>query len=320
MYRRQLNHARLRIALVPRGPILIKSGIESPDPTLPDMAFVRTHHARFGKTVYLPGSSLKGLLRSQAERLLSGLGLKVRDPFEPRPRLPKQAPSAQVFTAQCPIAQTFGSLQVGGRLNVADAYPWPWGDGSEREERLRAAREAANTTEKRTQVSIDRRTGSSSGTALFDLEVVTQGKFYAEIYLENFQLWQLGLVEVALRDVHDGYAPVGFGKSRGLGQVDVERHELVYRATATPESGGKVGHFLGSGDLVSERDVESYGLHHPDGREAPAAMKELRSDWLGWELRAEGDGDVAEALDAAVAELGAFVTARRERPQRAGEG
>ncbi len=59
MHKRLLNEAILSIAIEPHGPILIKAGDKGADPTLPDMEFVRTNG-----TPYLPGSSLKGVIRA----------------------------------------------------------------------------------------------------------------------------------------------------------------------------------------------------------------------------------------------------------------
>lgn len=57
----------------PNGPIMIKAGESGgSDPTRPSMEFVRTY--RNGKPqVYLPGPSLKGALRAQAERICRSL-------------------------------------------------------------------------------------------------------------------------------------------------------------------------------------------------------------------------------------------------------
>lgn len=294
MHKRFLNHARLRIALVPRGPILVKSGIESPDPTRPAMAFVRTRHAELGETVYLPGTSLKGLLRAQAERLLSGLGLTVNDPFQ---RNQARGAAQQIFQDLCPVERTFGSLACGGRLNVTDAYPWP--PEEENVDKKAEARELTNQTEVRQQVGINRRTGSTQDSTLFDLEIVNRGSFHTEIYLENFQLWQLGLIEAVLRDVDDGFAPVGFGKSRGLGQMSATRRRLDF------EMVGKRDQLAGTGVLVAEEIARQYDLTTADVAPLPPALK-LEPTWRGQRLEVEGEA-VTRVLDTAVSMLEKFV-------------
>jgi CRISPR/Cas system CSM-associated protein Csm3 (group 7 of RAMP superfamily) len=63
MHKRLVNHCTIDFSIIPVGPILIKSGKEGADPTKPSMEFVETYHAG-GRSVYLPGSSLKGAIRA----------------------------------------------------------------------------------------------------------------------------------------------------------------------------------------------------------------------------------------------------------------
>lgn len=93
MHRRLLNQATLSVVLEPQGPVLIKSGVETPDPTRPSMEFVRTRHAKLGETVYLPGTSLKRAIRSQAERVLAGLGVAICDPLHRTKACHRTSPS-----------------------------------------------------------------------------------------------------------------------------------------------------------------------------------------------------------------------------------
>ena len=109
MHKTLLNQACLRIVLKPRGPWLIKSGVETPDPTRPGMEFVRTRHARVGDTVYLPGTSLKGAVRSHAERVLQGIGVQVCDPLDRRHacKAPRgRHETSTVYKEQCPACRT----------------------------------------------------------------------------------------------------------------------------------------------------------------------------------------------------------------------
>jgi len=324
MHKRQLNHARLHIVLKPRGPLLIKSGLETPDPTRPGMEFVRTHHAEHGETVYLPGTSLKGAVRSHAERLLRGLGVKVCDPLakdrDERCQKPpwkgsrEEIPSPRVFRAQCPACRTFGSLHLAARTHLLDALPWP--AGVTEEERRAVA--ASAVTETRWQVGIDRQTAQAQGGALFDLEVVVGGEFHTEVQLHNFQLWQLGLVAVVLRDMNEGHVPLGFGKFRGLGQVEVEWKALELHSIARTTDA-----MLGSGALCTEEELRDYDLQGEDQvkfEEHPACAEHFpenrrpRKTWRGSEWRAEGEGLTA-FLDAVVeGPLARFVEHRAGSP------
>jgi len=263
MHRKWLNSARLLLELKPRGPLLVKTGIETPDPSRIGLEFVRTRHAKHGETVYLPGSSLKGVLRSHGERALRGLLLRACNPFDSSsacrqrrkkdPETERLEPPAEVFARQCPICRTFGSLQLQGRCNITDAYPWnPRATDAEQE----ATRAETNLTEPRTQVGIDRLTGGSKKGALFELEVVTGGGFWAEIQLADFELWQLALLLACIDDLDRGHAAVGFGKSRGLGQVSARAIALAL------ESGGREdGALLGASALADPKTGGDYKLY-----------------------------------------------------------
>lgn len=261
MHKRFLNELRLAFVIEPRGPVLIKSGKESgADPTLLDMNFVRLSHAGLGReTVYLPGSSIKGTLRSYCERIARTVagegthnppiscnplgnsdrpgradyacgrrlsGKNERQKMDRREREDGTPVSAQVFAGSCAICRTFGNTALAGRLFVSDAYPW---DPEGNETTNLALIEQTNRTEQRDGVAIDRVSGAVA-VGPFNLEVVTRGAFYGGLTLKNFQLWQMGLLAIALRDLAHERVPLGFSKSRGLGRVIVRfrRLEVAY--------------------------------------------------------------------------------------------
>ena len=316
MHRRFLNQARLAITLEPRGPILIKSGVETPDPTRPGMEFVRTRHPQLGDSIYLPGTSLKGALRSHAERCLKGLGVTVCNPFGKRRdshggqachfRIRRSQgqgsrPGHQLFAEHCAACRTFGSLQVAGRLNVTDAYPW----NSETPD------EATDcVTETRWQVGIERRNGGVAPGTLFDLEVAVKGQFHAEVQLRNFELWQLGLAAAVLRDVDDGLVPIGFGKSRGLGQVGVTIRSLVVDSIRHDESS-----LLGASGLAGD-DGRAYALMTSPDRDRVALDAQASSMHRTWRgSRLELDGNEAVTLIDRIIEgpLSGFTTSDERR-------
>ena len=79
MLKQLVNECVIELHIIPEGPLLIKSGIATLSG--PDMAFVKVW--RNGtEEVYLPGSSLKGVLRSHAERIARTLNEQAAcDPF-----------------------------------------------------------------------------------------------------------------------------------------------------------------------------------------------------------------------------------------------
>ncbi len=296
MFQRFLNQATLGLQLTPRGAMMIKSGRDPVDPSQPDMAFIRTHHPDVGETVFLPGTSIKGALRAHAERLLKGIDIKVCDPLErennpcknagkPFRKNPSSAPA--VFKKQCPICRTFGSLSTAGRVAILDSFPWPV--DADCKGRQECAKEA-NRTERRTQVSIDRETGQGSQSgALYELEVVTGVSFFTEIYFENVQLWQLGLLIAVLRDLDRGDFALGFGKSRGLGRMRAEIKKLSIESVKLPPNQTKAGDersLLGAGRLATIEEVRDYGLLTADELSLPAEINQ-RKTWHGSLLQLE---------------------------------
>jgi CRISPR/Cas system CSM-associated protein Csm3 (group 7 of RAMP superfamily) len=69
MHKATFLEGTICLTIEPDGPVLIKAGESGgADPTRPDMEFVRTQRNGV-KQIYLPGPSLKGVLRAQAERI-----------------------------------------------------------------------------------------------------------------------------------------------------------------------------------------------------------------------------------------------------------
>jgi len=307
MFKRWLNQGSIVLKLSPRGPVLIKSGRETVDPSQPDMAFMRTRHPDVGDTVFFPGTGLKGALRAHAERLLRGAGVWVCDPLAKalsptdaahRPLCREAAgkrdgqdspPTATVFRLQCPACRTFGSLAVSGHASVLDAYPWAVrADG----EAMRKGAEVANRTERRIQVAIDRETGQSAqGGGLFEIEAVTGGTFETEIPFENLQLWQLALLFAVIQDLDAGDFGIGHGKARGLGRVRAEIAHFRFtslrptngHAAPNPES-----KLFGAAALAPSPEIDAYGLLTPDVIDLPDDLKSTAT-WRGQALELDGD-------------------------------
>ena len=316
MHKKLLNELQLDILIAPKGPLLIKSGQEAgADPTLLDMNFVRTTHARLGRTVYLPGSSLKGAVRSYCEKIGRTLDLDVCNPLKQGAggehddgtrvgcgfRLGERARNwsgMQIYPELCPICQIFGHTVMAGHAWFSDGYP--------------ASPEIAarmNQTEERDGVAIDRVSGAVA-VGPFQLEVVTRGVFRAGLTVRNFQIWQLGLLALALRDMGEGRVPLGFAKSRGLGRVEVsyERMQISYPG----QFGGGNGKDFGANLYgVTQFDVESgYGY-------TPEPALPLTDAWsvdTGWGRAdvSSQDGNAIQALlKSCVQPWADYVQARR---------
>ena len=255
MHKRWLNEMVLEFKVVPQGPVLIKRGDTGADPTRPDMEFVRTW--RDGQeVVYLPGPSLKGVLRSHCERIVRTIDeahscnpvRKGKSCVDLR-HLEQKHDGAYVHARSCFICQMFGNTVLAGRVRTADAYPV----GEVR-------------VEERDGVAIDRVFGSVA-VGPFQFEVVTSGTFETRVTVHNFTIAQLGLLGLALRDIKLGRVGIGFGKSRGLGRVTLEWGKLTVRYTRPPEDPRRldgVARLLGA-----EASQYGYLLAKPNGPYEP---------------------------------------------------
>lgn len=228
MQRQWLNHAVLRLRIKPREPILVKSGTTSPLAEADDSPIMTKIYDSKGREQFIPfipGTSLKGVLRSHFERLARTISIdSVCEVFgkkccssEYQPiisNLPKYDEKSEIsesalrYQYSCPSCKTFGSLIFAGRMNISDAYP----DSNHMPD---------SQGEIRDGVGIDRVTGGAFRGAKFQYQVVVGGEYLTEISITNFELWQLGLWGVFISDSADGMISVGSGSSRGFGGIEI---------------------------------------------------------------------------------------------------
>jgi CRISPR-associated protein Csm3 len=253
MHGRLYNELSLEIAIMPQTPLLIKSGQKaSIDPALPDMQFVRTRrrlpNGEVSEVVYIPGSSLRGVVRAHAERLLRTLDEKhacyvvEAKKFCLRQKGLKEdkEPADRLYRESCYACKLFGNTGVASRVQMSDLHP-----------------AVDPLRESRFGVAIDRITGAVA-VGPFDLEVVTDARFEGRIVLRNFTVGQLGLLGAALLDIADGLVALGHAKSRGLGRVCIEFTRAEFRFCKPPNDA-----ILGVGELADQQLKQKYGL--PDG-------------------------------------------------------
>jgi CRISPR/Cas system CSM-associated protein Csm3 (group 7 of RAMP superfamily) len=285
MHKRLVNHCTIDLTLIPQGPVLVKSGKEGADPTKPDMEFVETYHAG-GRSIFFPGSSLKGALRAHAERIVRTIGSEQRpdldtldsqekqvplwatDPLDQKSYryLEKQTDTQKIYRWSSFTDQLFGSVAISSRLRIEDAYP----DPEKPKPRL----------EERNGVAIDRVFGSVA-VGPFNYQVCTEGEFRTKIHLKNFTLEQLGLLGLVLRDLNDGWFGLGFAKSRGMGLVAVQFNEAKVEypgcvlqndqiLTLGSNTAWTTVALKGAGTFLAEDDRKDYGF-------PPNDIQELRA-------------------------------------------
>ena len=296
MHKRFVNHCTIALTIIPDGPILIKSGKEGADPTKPDMEFVETYHAA-GKSIYLPGSSLKGAIRAHAERIVRTLGrdsnpndpkvLWANDPLNDKHDYLKNKSSSDIYKFSSFTDRIFGNTSIASRLRIEDAHP--------------IDRKQLKIQE-RNGVAIDRVFGSVA-VGPFNYQVCTAGEFRTKIHLKNFSLAQLGLIGLVLRDLNDGWFGIGFAKSRGLGTVTVKYNEAVvqYPGCKLDEDNRQIqqivkpgrwgqAFLLGAGEFLETEEAANYGFSKPDREQTPIAAEPMDLDF-GVQLKWQGDGE-----------------------------
>lgn len=326
MHKATFLEGLIELTITPDGPILIKAGESGgADPTLPDMEFVRTWRNGV-RQVYLPGPSLKGVIRAQCERICRSLDGpsrydRARDrrpqgdfipPLADNPLVEKKGyqeyrrggddskfsssvyfnelksdDTALIYRRSSFVSQIFGHTSLAGRVRFADAYSDNLKDES---------------LEERNGVAIDRIYGAVA-VGPFNYETLIGGAFKTKINLKNLTLAQIGLIGLALRDLAAGRIAIGFGKSRGLGRVQVSFDRMTLRYPTCELKDGKLqllsgkpvvaaDELAGLGALAHSGSYEGYALPTKDSTKLPAGLAYTPDDLLGVQLVAEGDDQV----------------------------
>jgi len=153
---------------------------------------------------YVPGSSLKGRVRAEAERIARERGMEVCKPPDVRDMCGSKKNSVDDFCVCCRIFGTAGNISVASKVKFRDAYPL----------------ERVETLLERTGIAIDREKGTVARGALYTIQAVPAGtKFGLEIVAENLSDEELRLLKAALRSVED--SALGGSSTRGFGKVKI---------------------------------------------------------------------------------------------------
>ena len=198
-----------------------------------DSPFIREN----GET-FLPGSTLRGAMRSTLERLMRALfppgsprrpcvlfvsdqdneGVncacaveKTRKGYEADTGLMEKALRDGKLQL-CPLCQVFGSTLMAARLKVGDAR----------------FSDDAKEPVIRDGVGIDRDTETAKEKIKYNFEVLDRGaEFRFEIQVENAEEADFALLYILLQEMKRGME-VGGKKSRGLGKIALTRYEVKY--------------------------------------------------------------------------------------------
>lgn len=227
MFKKMVNEALINFTIKAEGPLLIRKGQETGlDPTLPDHQFIRAYQDGI-ETAIIPGSSLKGVFRSRAEQVFRSMGLSCCNLFGENSckknyeiDMKKEESGKKRYETACLACRTFGCTFLAGRISFKDAYAVP---GSIR-------------FGQRNNVAINRITGAAKQGALFSPEVVEEGKFTAQVKMQNFELWQLAILMLIIKDLNDGFLTIGGCTTRGFGRVSVNELSCQLRVYENVEN------------------------------------------------------------------------------------
>lgn len=218
----------------------------------------------------IPGSSLKGVLRSACEKIMRSFHPQLScDPLKTEPEQPGYSCSTEITTrmqsgelapqqaygALCPACRLFGCTAHAGLITLEDAWL---------QEELRP--------ETRTGIAIDRFTGGvklgkggKRGALYAYKPIPDNSRFSTTMMIANFELWHIGLLALVFREISKGNILLGGGKRRGLGQATVQVQELRFNyPVRLYPSGDKRPGAICSAQLLIPEERRAKNSYPPD--------------------------------------------------------
>ncbi len=191
---------------------------------------------------FIPGSSLKGVVRAHLERLLPNAGLASCRLFdkseacpganvkgEPADSLRKKLEHARTDSAErekivlgalCPLCLTFGSSFSRSKVFFADAH---------------LQNPGLPVVETRDGVGIDRDSQKAVDGVKYDFEVVSvYSNFLFRLTIENPTPSELGIAALGVLELGRGHIAIGGLTSRGLGRCRLDNIRIRDVALADP--------------------------------------------------------------------------------------
>lgn len=220
LHNRLVNRYEFRGVILMEAALHVGTGQASPTT---DAGVARDFHGR----PFIPGSSLKGALRSAIERRVEWLGLRscylekgkcLSEADETWRRRQLADRKSDMEQELCPVCQVFGATVFGGKVQIDDlslAKPF---------EPL-----VASLIEVRDGVGIDRDAGTAAENLKFNYEVVpslTAFGFY--LTAENLAAADAALLALGLLELMNGATPLGGKSTRGLGRCRLHVESIYH--------------------------------------------------------------------------------------------
>ncbi|MEW6457053.1 MAG: CRISPR-associated RAMP protein Csx7 [Acidobacteriota bacterium] len=181
---------------------------------------------------FIPGSSFKGVVRSFIESFIRGFNspnIKTcnlidedhTNCIDPKDESVKNMSPEKKLEKLCTVCGIFGHPLVASRIRFLDL---PVKKDTWHELMLQI----------RDGVVIDRESGVAKEGGKYDFETIPAGvKFKLEVFIENPENWELGLLFFAIDSFNNGYGFLGGNASRGLGKVKINIEKCT---EATPQT------------------------------------------------------------------------------------
>lgn len=204
-------------------PLHIGTGLEDFSPTAVDNGVIRDENGN----PFIPGTSLKGVLRSFMERIIPSLYSEDQykacdiisnpctdDDFLKSIKnagLSDEQSAEKIYEEECDVCRLFGGKAFASKIHISDC---------------RLIGDKAYT-QKRDGVAIDRDTLTGADGKKYDFECVASGtKFNFEMTIDNLDDEQKELVNIILGCLKNGGLQVGGKTSAGLGCIKLVDAEV----------------------------------------------------------------------------------------------
>lgn len=216
MFKKLESEAILSFKIKTKSPLYIESGNDnSLNPSVADGKYIEVY--RNGKLEpFIPGTSLKGVFRSRAERILKSGNEGSCDIVGGHECVQEKTVTnengKERYERSCPVCRLFGSKVLRSRVTVSDLYV----TGNYK-------------VGERTCVGIDRVTGSAKKGALYNMQYIEDTEFEGKMTLQNFEPYQLRLLLMLFRDMNEGFITLGGLTSKGFGQVEAYDFKINIR-------------------------------------------------------------------------------------------
>jgi CRISPR-associated protein Csm3 len=207
------NQVKIGVTLTVQRSLVVGSGQGDISPTGVDIPQIRLTQFTGGQPLevpYIPGSSLKGAIRSVCETLvrtyLGSDGALICYDDTPDERGCHRA-SEDVL---CMMCDTFGATNRMSKVFFDDAFLTD-----------ESATNLLEIVQHRTGIKISRKTGTVAEKALYKIEFVPRGTtFRFNILCTNILASELRLMLLAMRLFNEGRFKLGGQKSRGMGAIE----------------------------------------------------------------------------------------------------